>query len=57
MTVYLVTSLPKMLYVHRIYMVLANPTYDGVNSVCVEINIKDDIHTEDSSVLVWVCAS
>jgi len=28
MTVYLVKSLPKMLYVHRMYMVLANPTLE-----------------------------
>jgi hypothetical protein len=27
MTVYMVISLPKILYTHRIYMVLANPTY------------------------------
>ena len=27
MTVYLMISLPKILYIHRIYMVLANPTY------------------------------
>jgi len=27
MTVYLVISLPQILYIHRIYMVLANPTY------------------------------
>jgi hypothetical protein len=27
MTVYLVISLPKKPYIHRIYMVLANPTY------------------------------
>ena len=27
MTVYLVISLPKILYIHRIYMVLANPTH------------------------------
>jgi len=27
MTVYLVISLPKMPYMHRIYMVLANPTH------------------------------
>jgi len=27
MTVYLVISLPKIPYTHRIYMVLANPTY------------------------------
>jgi len=27
MTVYLVISLPKILYIHRIYMFLANPTY------------------------------
>jgi len=30
MTVYLVISLPKMPYIHRIYMVLANPTYAQV---------------------------
>jgi hypothetical protein len=28
MTVYLVISLPKIPYVNRIYMVLANPTHD-----------------------------
>jgi len=28
MTVYLVISLPKIQYIHRIYMVLANPTDD-----------------------------
>jgi len=27
MTVYLVISLPKIPYIHRIYMVLANPIY------------------------------
>ena len=27
MTVYLVISLPKIPYMHRIYMVLANPIY------------------------------
>ena len=27
MTVYLMISLPKVPYIHRIYMVLANPTY------------------------------
>ena len=27
MTVYLMISLPKIPYIHRIYMVLANPTY------------------------------
>ena len=27
MTVYLVISLSKIRYIHRIYMVLANPTY------------------------------
>jgi len=27
MTVYLVISLPRIPYVHRIYMVLANPTH------------------------------
>jgi len=27
MTVYLVISLPKIPYIHRIYMVLANPTH------------------------------
>jgi hypothetical protein len=26
MTVYLVISLPKVPYIHRVYMVLANPT-------------------------------
>jgi len=28
MTVYLVISLPKIPYIHRIYMVLANPIYE-----------------------------
>ena len=30
-TVYLVISLPKIPYVHRIYMVLANPIYDRIS--------------------------
>jgi len=30
MTVYLVISLPKIPYVNRVYMVLANPTYAGL---------------------------
>ena len=29
MTVYMVISLPKLPYIHRIYMVLANPTKEG----------------------------
>jgi hypothetical protein len=29
MTVFLVNSLPKIPYIHRIYMVLANPTYNN----------------------------
>ena len=29
MTVYFVISLPKVPYVHRIYMVLANPSYEA----------------------------
>ena len=29
MTVYLVISLPKIPYIHRIYMVLANPNHKG----------------------------
>jgi len=29
MTVYLMISLPKVPYIHRIYMVLANPNYVG----------------------------
>jgi len=33
MTVYLVISLPKLPYVNRIYMVLANPT--DVGGLCV----------------------
>jgi hypothetical protein len=31
MTVYLVISLPKMPVIHRMYMVLANPTHDQQN--------------------------
>jgi hypothetical protein len=34
MTVYLVISLPTIPYIHRIYMVLANPMYVS-KSVCV----------------------
>ena len=30
MTVYMVISLPKIPYMHRIYMVLANPKYTGI---------------------------
>jgi hypothetical protein len=33
MTVYLVISLPKTPYIHRIYMVLANPMHDGCASI------------------------
>ena len=33
MTVYLVISLPEMPYVHRIYMVLANPTSTQVTQL------------------------
>ena len=29
MTVYLLISLPELLYIHRIYMVLADPTNGG----------------------------
>ena len=29
MAAHLVISLPKLPYIHRVYMVLANPTYDG----------------------------
>jgi hypothetical protein len=29
MTIYMVNSLPKILYTHRIYMVLASPKYQG----------------------------
>ena len=32
MTVYFVISLPRIPYIHRIYMVLANPTYVPENS-------------------------
>jgi hypothetical protein len=34
MTVYLVISLPNLPYIHRIYMVLANPS-----NVCVMCNV------------------
>ena len=37
MAVYLVISLPKMPYINRIYMVLANPTYMGVLTWCVDL--------------------
>jgi hypothetical protein len=33
MTVYLIISLPKIPYIHRIYMVLANPSYDAFYGV------------------------
>jgi len=35
MTVYLVISLPKIPYIHRVYMVLANPTY----FICRSLNM------------------
>ena len=35
MTVYLVISLPKIPYMHRICMVLANPTHVQVLQLCV----------------------
>ena len=42
MTVYLVISLPKVPYIHRIYMVLANPKKevcwrDDTNLVCLQV--------------------
>jgi len=36
MTVYLVVSLPKIPYIHRIYRVLANPKYDYNHDMVVE---------------------
>ena len=33
MTVHLVISLPKMPYIHRVYMVLANPNYMTYNKL------------------------
>jgi hypothetical protein len=38
MTVYLVISLPKISYIHRIYMVLANPT-NGVIIICLHLSV------------------
>jgi hypothetical protein len=35
MTVNLVISLPKTPYLHRIYMVLANPTYHLLSNQCI----------------------
>jgi hypothetical protein len=35
MTVYLVTSLPKTPYIHRMYRVLANPTHLRIPSQCL----------------------
>ena len=32
MTVYMVISLPKLPYTHRIYMVLANPTHEHTHA-------------------------
>jgi len=39
MTVYLMKSLQKIPYIHRVYMVLANPTYMYTNMiVCLKIS-------------------
>ena len=40
MTVYLVKSLPKIPYMHRIYMVLANPTHQGGTNVTAHTGIQ-----------------
>ena len=41
MTVYLVISLPKIPYIHRIYMVLANPTH--VCALCFHLRAVTDM--------------
>jgi hypothetical protein len=37
MTVYLVISLPKIPYIHRIYMVLANPIHMLPTIMCTQV--------------------
>ena len=39
MTVYLVICLPKNQHIHRIYMVLANPTYKKTFSSYIMLNL------------------
>jgi len=46
MTVYLVVSLPKVPYTHRIYMVLANPSYgarDEVEVSCYDTHDEEEV--------------
>jgi len=46
MTVYLVISLPKIPYIHRIYMVLANPNHDGWEAqTSTHIGARTHTHT------------
>jgi hypothetical protein len=52
MTVYLVISLPKVPYIHRIYMVLANPThaslYEGAAGGADATNFSASLHAHSS---------
>ena len=51
-TVYSVISLPKILYIHRIYMVLANPTHDAVFATFCDTSEKR-VFCPPSGVCVW----
>jgi hypothetical protein len=45
LTVYLVMSLPKLLYIHRIYMVVANPNYQDQACICTRMCVCLHAHT------------
>ena len=49
MTVYLVISLPKIPYIHRIYMVLANPTHIEADlHTCTNVVLADSITVSEA---------
>jgi len=50
MTVYLVIFLPKTPCIHRIYMVLANPTYDSIFGGFLA---KNTVNTYTYTVYIW----
>jgi hypothetical protein len=54
MTVYSVISLPKVAYIHRIYMVLANPTYVVINMVLANPNGVITIRAGQTTLVQYV---
>jgi len=53
MTVYLMISLPRIPYIHCIYMALANPIHDGIHG-SFQLNIR---HIHCKNVQMYVSAN